>query len=96
VIPIPRATALYVEWGQAEIPAKINIFLETISQLAALATSTGIMQLLLSSVCMALTSAVIGFAYYQKQQFYPAVVYITKSNASMGVSKSYHTIQSHA
>ncbi|XP_043651803.1 E3 ubiquitin-protein ligase HRD1 [Drosophila teissieri] len=43
------------------------------------------MQLLLSSVCMALTSAVIGFAYYQKQQFYPAVVYITKSNASMGV-----------
>jgi len=45
---------------------------------------------------MALTSAVIGFAYYQKQQFYPAVVYITKSNASMGVSKSYHTIQSHA
>ncbi|XP_017122745.1 E3 ubiquitin-protein ligase HRD1 [Drosophila elegans] len=43
------------------------------------------MQLLLSSVCMALTSAVIGNAYYQKQQFYPAVVYITKSNASMAV-----------
>ncbi|KAH8284101.1 hypothetical protein KR054_010385 [Drosophila jambulina] len=43
------------------------------------------MQLLISSVCMALTSAVIGNAYYQKQQFYPAVVYITKSNASMGV-----------
>ncbi|XP_017057257.1 E3 ubiquitin-protein ligase HRD1 [Drosophila ficusphila] len=43
------------------------------------------MQLLLSSVCMALTSAVIGNAYYQKQQFYPAVVYITKSNSSMAV-----------
>ncbi|XP_030573226.1 E3 ubiquitin-protein ligase HRD1 [Drosophila novamexicana] len=43
------------------------------------------MQLLISSVCMALTSAVIGNAYYQKQQFYPAVVYITKSNASMAV-----------
>ncbi|KAH8306343.1 hypothetical protein KR018_008400 [Drosophila ironensis] len=43
------------------------------------------MQLLISSVCMALTSAVIGNAYYQKQQFYPSVVYITKSNASMAV-----------
>ncbi|XP_001358751.3 E3 ubiquitin-protein ligase HRD1 [Drosophila pseudoobscura] len=43
------------------------------------------MQLLISSVCMALTSAVIGNAYFQKQQFYPAVVYITKSNASMAV-----------
>ncbi|XP_030369482.1 E3 ubiquitin-protein ligase HRD1 [Scaptodrosophila lebanonensis] len=43
------------------------------------------MQLLISSVCMALTSAVIGNAYYQKKQFYPAVVYITKSNASMAV-----------
>ncbi|KAM8706326.1 hypothetical protein ACLKA7_010580 [Drosophila subpalustris] len=43
------------------------------------------MQLLISSVCMALTSAVVGNAYYQKQQFYPAVVYITKSNASMAV-----------
>ncbi|XP_017073368.1 E3 ubiquitin-protein ligase HRD1 isoform X2 [Drosophila eugracilis] len=43
------------------------------------------MQLLISSVCMALTSAVIGNAYYQKQQFYPAVVFITKSNASMAV-----------
>lgn len=35
---------------------------------------------------MALTSAVIGNAWYQKKQFYPAVVYITKSNASMAVS----------
>ncbi|CAD6996452.1 E3 ubiquitin-protein ligase HRD1 isoform X2 [Ceratitis capitata] len=43
------------------------------------------MQLLLSSICLALTSVVIGNAYYQKKQFYPAVVYITKSNASMAV-----------
>ncbi|XP_075145928.1 septin interacting protein 3 [Haematobia irritans] len=43
------------------------------------------MQLLLSTICMALTSTVIGNAWYQKKQFYPAVVYITKSNASMAV-----------
>lgn len=35
-----------------------------------------------------LSSLVITNAYYQKQQFYPSVVYITKSNASMGVSFS--------
>lgn len=32
-----------------------------------------------------LTFVVIGNAYYQKQQFYPSVVYITKSNPSMAV-----------
>ncbi|XP_074107729.1 septin interacting protein 3 isoform X4 [Cotesia typhae] len=32
-----------------------------------------------------LTSIVIGNAYYQKKQFYPSVVYITKSNPSMAV-----------
>ncbi|XP_044581456.1 E3 ubiquitin-protein ligase synoviolin A [Cotesia glomerata] len=32
-----------------------------------------------------LTSTVIGNAYYQKKQFYPSVVYITKSNPSMAV-----------
>ncbi|KAH9422525.1 E3 ubiquitin-protein ligase synoviolin [Dermatophagoides pteronyssinus] len=32
-----------------------------------------------------LSSLVITNAYYQKQQFYPSVVYITKSNASMGI-----------
>lgn len=34
---------------------------------------------------MALTAAVVFNAYYQKKQFYPSVVYITKSNASMAV-----------
>uniref|UniRef100_A0A1A9VMC0 RING-type E3 ubiquitin transferase n=1 Tax=Glossina austeni TaxID=7395 RepID=A0A1A9VMC0_GLOAU len=43
------------------------------------------MQVLLSTICLMLTSAVIGNAWYQKKQFYPAVVYITKSNASMAV-----------
>lgn len=32
-----------------------------------------------------LTTAVIGNAYFQKKQFYPSVVYITKSNPSMAV-----------
>lgn len=34
---------------------------------------------------LALTAAVVGNAYYQKKQFYPSVVYITKSNPSMAV-----------
>jgi hypothetical protein len=40
---------------------------------------------LLSIGSVALTSLVIGNAYYQKQQFYPSVVYITKSNPSLAV-----------
>jgi len=34
---------------------------------------------------------VIANAYVQKQQFYPSVVYITKSNASMAVSTFAHS-----
>ncbi|XP_050689049.1 E3 ubiquitin-protein ligase synoviolin B-like isoform X1 [Eriocheir sinensis] len=37
----------------------------------------------LTMASFALTAAVIGNAYYQKRQFYPSVVYITKSNPSM-------------
>lgn len=37
----------------------------------------------LTMASVALTAAVIGNAYYQKKQFYPSVVYITKSNPSM-------------
>ncbi|GFY55546.1 e3 ubiquitin-protein ligase synoviolin [Trichonephila inaurata madagascariensis] len=40
---------------------------------------------LLSLSSILLTFAVVGNAYYQKKQFYPSVVYITKSNPSMGV-----------
>ena len=40
----------------------------------------------LTMASFALTAAVIGNAYYQKKQFYPSVVYITKSNPSMAVS----------
>lgn len=40
----------------------------------------------ISVISLALTTAVIGNAYYQKKQFYPSVVYITKSNPSMAVS----------
>lgn len=40
---------------------------------------------LLSLGSILLTVAVVGNAYYQKKQFYPSVVYITKSNPSMAV-----------
>lgn len=40
---------------------------------------------LLSLGSILATVAVIGNAYYQKKQFYPSVVYITKSNPSMAV-----------
>ncbi|XP_012230087.1 E3 ubiquitin-protein ligase synoviolin A [Linepithema humile] len=36
-------------------------------------------------ISTALTCAVIGHAYYQRKQFYPTVVHITKSNPSMTV-----------
>ncbi|XP_076284291.1 septin interacting protein 3 isoform X2 [Lasioglossum baleicum] len=36
-------------------------------------------------ISTALTCAVIGNAYYQRKQFYPTVVHITKSNPSMSV-----------
>jgi len=40
---------------------------------------------LLTGTSLAMTAAVIGNAYYQRQQFYPSVVYITKSNPSMAI-----------
>lgn len=43
--------------------------------------------LLLTGLSLVLTAAVVGNAYYQKQQFYPSVVYITKSNPSMAVGR---------
>ncbi|KAK7104456.1 E3 ubiquitin-protein ligase synoviolin A-like isoform X1 [Littorina saxatilis] len=39
----------------------------------------------LSGISFVMTGAVIANAYYQKKQFYPSVVYITKSNPSMAV-----------
>lgn len=39
----------------------------------------------ISVLSLALTCIVIANAYYQKKQFYPSVVYITKSNPSMAV-----------
>lgn len=46
---------------------------------------SGKMQFTLSTISFALTTVVVAHAWYQKQQFYPAVVYVTKSNASMAV-----------
>ena len=39
-----------------------------------------------------LTAVVIGNAFQQKKQFYPAVVYLTKSNPSLAVSILFSTI----
>ena len=41
--------------------------------------------ILLTSISFGLTAMVIGNAYFQKKQFYPSVVYLTKSNPSMAV-----------
>lgn len=50
----------------------------------------------LTTASFVLTAAVVGHAYYQKKQFYPSVVYITKSNPSMAVSiKAKSTWKSH-
>lgn len=46
----------------------------------------------ISLLSLTLTSIVIANAYYQKKQFYPSVVYITKSNPSMAVSKKKYYI----
>lgn len=40
----------------------------------------------LTVASLTLTAIVVGNAYYQKKQFYPSVVYITKSNPSLAVS----------
>lgn len=37
-----------------------------------------------------MTAAVVSNAYYQKKQFYPSVVYITKSNPCMAVRLGLH------
>ncbi|VVD01544.1 unnamed protein product [Leptidea sinapis] len=41
--------------------------------------------LVAAAISLALTTVVIGNAYYQKKQFYPSVVYLTNSNPSMAV-----------
>jgi len=40
---------------------------------------------ILTGLSFLLTGLVVGNAYYQRQQFYPSVVYITKSNPSMAI-----------
>lgn len=42
---------------------------------------------LLSIGSIVLTCLVLGNAYHQKRQFYPSVVYITKSNPSLAVRR---------
>lgn len=45
--------------------------------------------LLLSVVCMVLTWGVIYNAFRQKGEFYPSVVYLTKSRPSMAVRQGF-------
>ena len=40
---------------------------------------------MMTAASLALTMTVLGNAWSQRQQFYPSVVYITKSNPSMAV-----------
>ena len=40
---------------------------------------------MMTAASLALTLTVLGNAWSQRQQFYPSVVYITKSNPSMAV-----------
>ncbi|CAH1791822.1 unnamed protein product, partial [Owenia fusiformis] len=47
--------------------------------------SSNMKSLLMTAASILLTGLVVGNAYYQKRQFYPSVVYITKSNPSMAV-----------
>lgn len=42
-------------------------------------------EVVLTAASLALTGAVVANAYYQKHQFYPSVVYLTKSSPSMAV-----------
>ena len=46
--------------------------------------------LLVSVVCMVLTWGVIYNAFRQKGEFYPSVVYLTKSRPSMAVNRPIH------
>lgn len=64
---------------------KINEIIRNSRHAAVHFLNSGTMQLTLSTISLALTTAVVVNAWYQKQQFYPAVVYVTKSNASMAV-----------
>lgn len=54
-------------------------------KLARISYSSIMRSLGITLISLALTCIVIGNAYYQKKQFYPSVVYITKSNPSMAV-----------
>ena len=47
---------------------------------------------MLTAASLALTGAVVANAYYQKHQFYPSVVYLTKSSPSMAVSQKFSLI----
>jgi len=53
-------------------------------------------EVVLTAASLALTGAVVANAYYQKHQFYPSVVYLTKSSPSMAVSYKLYKTHSRA
>lgn len=81
-------------------PISICMFLYYIRQLSHAATCSFICFLsavsvaeskmvrvaLVTATSLALTGAVVAHAYFLKHQFYPTVVYLTKSSPSMAVS----------
>jgi len=78
-----RAIGVLCGVESGSIQVKINIFFETVTFLAAQLLKMRNIGISLGS--LVLTGIVVFNAYYQKKQFYPSVVYITKSNASMAV-----------
>lgn len=70
---------------------KINIFLESISHLAG-QFNKKMRSIGICFLSVLLTSFVVLNAFYHKKQFYPTVVYITKSNSSMAVSIHHHLL----
>ena len=46
---------------------------------------------LVTATSLVLTGAVVAHAYFLKHQFYPTVVYLTKSSPSMAVSPEEQT-----
>ncbi|KAJ8015065.1 hypothetical protein DPEC_G00022260 [Dallia pectoralis] len=55
------------------------------SNIESITTCTMVRSALVTATSLALTGAVIAHAYFLKHQFYPTVVYLTKSSPSMAV-----------
>ena len=66
--------------------AQQSLRIESVAQIPSLNIANEMREVVLTAASLALTGAVVANAYYQKHQFYPSVVYLTKSSPSMAVS----------